>query len=133
MLTPLPFTRHRLNPLADLLPVRTFFKLEGCESEFAKFTLLTLKAFLKARSQNVSGNKQQLVARATGCPKTASFPTNSRLSGQPKKKKKKKNDVKTLFSTLHHLSILVFATAIVAAFVLLGNSGLNFYCCNTQR
>ena len=31
--------------------------LEGGDSEFANFTLPTLKVFLEARSQNVSGNK----------------------------------------------------------------------------
>ena len=41
--------------------------MEGGDSEFAKFTVPTLKAFLKARSQSVSGNKQELVARAIGC------------------------------------------------------------------
>ena len=41
-----------------LLPVCTFFTVEGGDSEFANFTLPTLKAFLEARSQNVSGNKQ---------------------------------------------------------------------------
>ena len=41
-----------------LLPVRTFFTMEGGDSEFAKFTVPTLKAFFKARSQNVSGSKQ---------------------------------------------------------------------------
>ena len=30
----------------------------GGDSEFANFTLPTLKAFLEARSHNVSGNKQ---------------------------------------------------------------------------
>ena len=35
-----------------------FFTLEDGDSEFANFTLPTLKAFLEARSQNVSGNKQ---------------------------------------------------------------------------
>ena len=30
----------------------------GVDSEFANFTLQTLKAFLEARSHNVSGNKQ---------------------------------------------------------------------------
>ena len=34
------------------------------DSEFVNFTLPTLKAFLEAHSQNVSGNKQQLVAYA---------------------------------------------------------------------
>ena len=32
--------------------------MEGADSEFANFTLPTLKAFLEARSHNVSGNKQ---------------------------------------------------------------------------
>ena len=47
--------------------------MEGGDSEFANFTLSTLKAFFEARSQNVSGNKQLLVARAIGCPKTHFF------------------------------------------------------------
>ena len=58
LLTPLTFARHRLSPLLLLLPVRTFFAMEGGDSEFANFTLPTLKTFLEARSQNVSGNKQ---------------------------------------------------------------------------
>ena len=78
--------------------------MEGGDSEFTKFTLLTLKAFFKAHSQNLSGNKQQRVARAIGCPKTSFvlfFSTNSLFSGQPK------SDVKTLFFfTLHHLLLL---------------------------
>jgi len=36
----------------------TFFTMEGGDSEFAKFTVPTLRAFSKACSQNVSGNKQ---------------------------------------------------------------------------
>ena len=47
--------------------------MEGGDSEFANFTLPTLKAFFEARSHSVSGNKQQLVARALGCPKTHFF------------------------------------------------------------
>jgi len=59
LLTPLTFARHRLSPLAAfLLPVRTFFTMEGGDSEFANFTLPALKAFFEARSHNVSGNKQ---------------------------------------------------------------------------
>ena len=52
--------------------------MEGGNSEFANFTLPTLKAFLEARSQNVCDNKQQLVARAVGCPKTLFFPPRNR-------------------------------------------------------
>ena len=40
------------------LYMHTFFTMEGGDSEFANFTLPTLKAFLEARSHNVSGNKQ---------------------------------------------------------------------------
>ena len=60
LVTPLTFARHRLSPLnwLLLLPVRTFFTMGGGDSEFANFTLPTLKAFLEARSHNVSGNKQ---------------------------------------------------------------------------
>ena len=50
----------------------TSLKSLGGDNGFARFTVPTLKAFLKAYSQNVSGNKQKLefVAHATGCPKT---------------------------------------------------------------
>ena len=90
--------------------------MEGSDSEFVNFTLPTLKAFLEACSQNVSGKKQQLVACTTGCPKT-----KLRSSGQLK------NDAKTLFSTLHPLSPVIFATATAVAFVLHRNSRFNFH------
>ena len=54
------------------------------------------------------------------------FFTNSRSSGQPK------NNTKTLFSTLHPLSLVIFATETVVAFVLLHSSRFNFHC-YTQR
>ena len=55
------------------------------------------------------------------------FFTKLRSSGQPK------NSAKTLFFyTLHSLSLVIFATATVAAFVLLRNSRFNFHC-YTQR
>ena len=56
LLTPLIFARHCLRLL--LLPVRTFFTMEGGDSEFANSTLPTLKAFLEALRHNLSGNKQ---------------------------------------------------------------------------
>ena len=92
--------------------------MEGGDSEFANFTLPTLKAFLEARSHNVSGNKQYLVAGAIGCPKTLRLlflRTRGLLVSQ-------KNDAKTLFSTFHPLSTVIFATATVLAFVLLRDS-----------
>ena len=37
---------------------RCVLTMEGSDSEYENFTLPTLRAFLEARSQNVSGNKQ---------------------------------------------------------------------------
>ena len=56
-------------------------------------------------------------------PKRIFAPMKLRSSGQPK------NDAKTFFSpTLHPLSLIIFTTATVAAFVLLCNSRFNFHC-----
>ena len=52
LLTPLTFA------WLLLLLVHTFFTMEGGDSEFANFTLPTLKAFFEARIHNVPGNKQ---------------------------------------------------------------------------
>ena len=43
-----PASLKSLGSWLPLLPVRTFFTMEGGDSEFGNFTLLTLKAFLKA-------------------------------------------------------------------------------------
>ena len=74
LLTPLNITWHHLSPLVFLLPVQTFFTMEGSDSEFKKFTAQTLKAFLKECSKSVSGNKQELVAFTIGCHENAFFP-----------------------------------------------------------
>ena len=63
LLTPLSFARHHLSPLAAFsFTSGAYFlhneSMEGGDSEFANFILPTLKAFLEAHSQNVSGNKQ---------------------------------------------------------------------------
>ena len=60
LLTPLTFAWHRLSPLAAFTSCvyRASFTMEGGDSEYANFTLPTLKTFLEASSQNVSGNKQ---------------------------------------------------------------------------
>ena len=114
--------------------MRTSFTVEGGDSEFANFTLPTLKAFLEARSQNVSGNKQCLVARAIGCPKTNFFHELA-IFWSTKKRRKDAffiNFFFLFFSTLHPLSRVMFLTVTVVAFVLLRNSNFNFHC-YTQR
>jgi len=47
--------------------------MEGSDSEFVKFTVPPLKALLKVCSHSVSGNKQELAARAVGCQKVHFF------------------------------------------------------------
>ena len=76
LLTPLTFTRHRLCSLGVFIfPVHIFFAMEGDNSEFMNFTEPPLKAFLKAHGQSVSGNEQELVARAIGCQELAARAT----------------------------------------------------------
>ena len=58
LLTPLNFAWHRLSPLAAFTSSAYFFTMEGSDSEFANFTVPTLKTVLEAHSQNVSGNEQ---------------------------------------------------------------------------
>ena len=93
--------------------------MEGGDSEFANFTLPTLKAFLEARSQNVS--------RAIGCPKMHFFPLRNYylLVSQ-------KTTQRHFFPTCHPLFPVIFANAPVVAFILLRNSIFNFHC-YTQR
>ena len=101
--------------------------MEGGNSEFANFTLPTLKAFLEARSHNVSGNKQKLVAGAIECPKMHFFPPRTRDLLVSRKTMQRH-----FFSTLHPFSTVIFATATVLAFVLLRDSRFNLHC-YTQR
>ena len=106
-----------------LLPVHTFFTKEGGDSESVNFTLPTLKTFLEVCSQKVSGHKP--VACAIGFPKMHFF--HEIVIFRSAKKRHK-----DIFSILHPLSLVIFATATVLAFVLLCNSRFNFHC-YTQR
>ena len=69
--------------------------MEGGDSEFANFKLPTLKAFLEARSQNVSGNKQEFVARVIDCPKIIFPRTHDLLVSKKEDKKRKEKKKKT--------------------------------------
>ena len=79
----------------------------------------SLKAFLKAHCQSVSGNKQELVAPAVGGAKQHFLHILMIFWSAEKQ-------CKDIFSILHHLVILANAT--VVAFVLLCNYRFNFYC-----
>ena len=93
--------------------------MEGGDNKFAKFTVPTLKAFLKVRSQNVSGNKQKLVARARGWQKTY-FCHELAISWSAKKRCKD-----TFFPILYDLYPVIFANATIMPFVLLRTSKFN--------
>ena len=58
LLTPVTFARHRLSPLTAFTSGAYFLHNGGGDSEFANFTLPTLKAFFEALSHNVSISKQ---------------------------------------------------------------------------
>ena len=105
-----------------MLPVHTLFTMEGGDSEFANFTLPTLKIFLEARSQNVSGDTQWLLAHAVGCPKTHFFSHELSIFWSAKKRRKD-----TFSPHPPSPSPVIFASATVVAFVLLRNSRSNFH------
>ena len=97
-------------------------ELEGGDNEFVNFILPTLKAYLEmeAHSQNVSGSKQQFVARAIGCPKIHFF-HKLKISSA------KKTHKDTFFHSPSPFPV-IFTTATVVAFVLLYDSWLNIHC-----
>ena len=94
-----------------------FFTMEGGDSEFANFTLPTLKAFLEARNVSIT------CCSCYRMPQNAFFPQNRDLLVSQKSTQRKKK------STLHSLSPVIFATTTVMAFVLPRNSRFNFHCC----
>ena len=88
-----------------LLPVHTFFTVEGSDSEFVKFTVPTLKAFLKAHFR-------------------VCLATSKNFSSEIL--------YRHFFPILHQRAPGTLTNATVAAFVLLHNSRFNFHC-YTQR
>ena len=84
-------------------------------SEFAKFTVPTVKAFLKACSQSVPGNKQQRIAHAF-------FSCSGDLVVCQETMQR------NFSSILHHLSPVIFTNTAVVAFTLLRSSRFNFHC-----
>ena len=131
LLTPLTFSPASIKSLGCFYPfppVRAFFSVEGGDSKSANFTLPTLKAFLEARSHNVSGR----MCRAIGCPKTLPPPPPP----PPRNRHflvSKKTTQRHFFPIFHLLSQVIFATTTVGGilycFAILG---FNFHC-YTQR
>ena len=102
---------HRLSPLA-VFTSGVYLPHNGRQWQWIR-EVPTLKAFLKARSQNVSGNKQWLVACAIGYQKSY-FSHELAIFWSAEKRREY-----TFSPALHHLSSVIFANATVAAFVLL--------------
>ena len=114
LLTPLTFAQHSLSPLAAFTS-GAYFLHNGrrwqwiCEFYTANFK----KHFWRPvviMCQATSNNSKRISSM-----KLWSF-------GQPK------TTQRHVFSTLHLLSLVIFATAAVVAFVLLCNSRFNFHC-----
>ena len=89
--------------------------MEGSDSEFAQFTVPTLKAFLKACSQSVLNDAPNCI-----------FSMNSRSLVSWKTMQRH------FFSALNHLSPVIIAKAAALAILLFHNSRFNFHC-YTQR
>ena len=96
--------------------------MEGGDCEFANFILPTLRHFWRPVIIMCLAISSNLLF----VPQNAFFlRTRDLLVSQ-------KNDARTLFSTLHPSSTVIFPTAAVLAFVLLRDSRFNFHC-YTQR
>ena len=121
LLTPLTFARHRLSPLAAFTSGAYFLHSGRWWQWICEFYTANFKGIFGSLSQNVSGNKQSLVAHAIGYPKTHFFHELAIFWSV------KKGCKDTFFSTLHPLSPVIFATVSVLAFVLLRNSRFNFH------
>ena len=124
LLTPLIFAWRCLSPLSAFTS-SAFFLHNGKRWQW-------ICEFYTANFKGIFGGLQsecvwQQAINCCSCykmPQNAFFFSlmNSWSSGQPK------NDTKTFFSTLHPLSLVIFATATVVVFVLLHNSRFNFHC-----
>ena len=96
-LTPLTITQHGLNPLA-VFTSGTYFLHNGMQWQWiCRVTVPTLKAFLKARNQSVSGNKLELVRCATWCPKKKKKEKKERFSTPSWSSGQLENDPLTFF------------------------------------
>ena len=122
LLTPLTFAQHHLSPLAAFTSNVYFLHSGRWWQWICKFYTANFKDIFGGPYSECVW--QQAVTccscyRNLGCPKTH-FSMNSWSSGQPR------NDAKTL--VFHPLSLVIFATTTVVAFVLLRNSRFNFHC-----
>ena len=116
------FDSHPASPKSlGCFSVHTFFTMEGSGSEIAKLSVPTLKAFLKAHCQSVSGNKQERVVPAIGGQKQH-FLHILMIFWSAKKQ------CKDIFFHTPSPSPVILANATVVAFVLLCNYRFNFYC-----
>ena len=119
-LTPLTFAEHRLSPLAAFTS-GAYFLHNGRRWQWILHCQL-YRHFWRLIVRMCLATSNTLLLVLQDAPKRI-FSMNS-WSGQPE------NNEKTLFSpTLHPLSLVIFATATVVAFVLLCNSRFNFHCC----
>ena len=102
--------------------MRTFFTVEGGDNKFAKFTVTTLKAFLKVRTQNVSTTSNNLLLVLQDGKKRIFFHELAIFWLADKRCKD------TFFPILRHLYPVIFAITTIMAFLLLRNSTFNFHC-----
>ena len=106
--------------------------MEGGDSEFVNFTLFTLNAVLEAIDQKCVWQQAITCCSCYRMPRNAFFHELVIFRSTKKWRKDTFLFCFSFFFALHPHSPVIFAAATLVAFVLLGNSGLNFYC-YTQR
>ena len=109
LLTPLTFTQHRLSPSAAFTSGVSFLHNGKRWQWICKVYTANLEGIFEGLESECVCQQAVTCRSCSRVPQTAFFVVvmNSQFSGQPK------SDVKTLFSTLHHISPVIFATATV--------------------
>ena len=98
--------------------------MEGGGSEFANFTLPTLKTFFGGLWSECVWQQAVTCCSCYRMPQNDMFFHELAIFWSAKKQCK---------DTLHPLSLVIFATATVVAFILLRNSRFNFHCYTQQH
>ena len=122
LLTPLTLAQHRLSPLAAFTS-GTYFLHNGRRWQWiCEFYTANFKGIFGGPSSECVWQQAMTCCSCYRMPQNAFSPwTRYLLVSQ-------KMTQRHLFSTLHLLSSIIFATATVVAFVLLCNSRFNFHC-----
>ena len=122
LLTPLTFARHCLSPLAAFTSSVYFLHNRRRWLWICEFYTANFKGIFEGPSSECVWQQAKICCSCYRMPQNKKNPrTRDILVSQ-------KTMQRHFFSTLHSLSMVIFATATILVFVLLRNSMLNFHC-----